>query len=163
MLIACLAVRFQAVGDNVTEGRRDMHEAFDLYREGDGRCALVRDGARGAGMLPHDSNPWPAEHHLPGFRAALEEAYVGQMLALGGRLSRGLALGLGLAERFFEPAFDRSFWVLRLIRYPPPLSQNNAAAPGSGGGSAGGNGNVNHDDEALGCGRHTDYGNAAKH
>jgi isopenicillin N synthase-like dioxygenase len=144
---------YQRVGENVTEGRRDQHEAFDLYRD----APIVDDAATARHGL-QGKNPWP-DAALPGFRPFFEREYTVAMLALGGRLCQGLALGLGLPdERYFEPFFDESFWVLRLIRYP---SGGNLSRPQSIHRSSMGlteDASPATEEELLGCGKHTDYG-----
>jgi isopenicillin N synthase-like dioxygenase len=61
-------------------------------------------------------NPWPAE--LPGFRDALL-AYDRVMEDLARRVTRAVAVGLGQAPDFFDPAFARPTKFLRLLHYPP--------------------------------------------
>lgn len=53
---------------------------------------------------------------------------------------RCMALGLGLSEDHFEPYYNDSFWVLRVIHYPVAQGDTNARK------------------EDMGCGVHTDYG-----
>ncbi|KAA8492230.1 putative 2-oxoglutarate-dependent dioxygenase [Porphyridium purpureum] len=131
---------FQQVGENVTQGRHDQHEALDAYREIDTAHRHPTDCAGGEPMA--GLNQWPAEL-LPQIREFFHFEYVPAMLSLGARVMHGLALGMGSRmgihdARFFEPYFDRSFWVLRLIRYPPVCRSMDG-----------------HD---QGCGEHTDYG-----
>ena len=132
---------YQRLGENVTMGSRDQHEALDLYR--DMPCI---DGSSSSSSTPigptlAGRNTWPSEARLPGFRHHFDEVYVGAMLGLGQSLSRGLALGLGLEEVHLDRFFDRSFWVMRLISYPQPSRSH-----------------IGDSDSALGCGAHTDYG-----
>jgi len=128
---------YQHVGENVTQGRRDQHEGFDLYRDDPivaADATRTRHGLQGV-------NPWPDEA-LPEFRPFFEKEYSTAMLALGERLCRGLALGLGLSnEHYFEPFFDQSYWSMRLIRYPQGQQPS-----------------ADETEELLGCGRHSDYG-----
>lgn len=146
---------YQHVGENVTQGRRDQHEAFDLYRDDPiiaTDATTTRHGLQGV-------NPWPDEE-LPEFRPFFEDEYSVAMLALGEQLCRGLALGLRLPnEHYFEPYFDQSYWSMRLIRYPPgqPVHRDSQ--------SLGYSDNAldtattpTAADELLGCGRHSDYG-----
>ena len=117
---------YQRVGENVTGGRRDAHEALDLYRE--------RDGGEDDPLA--GPNRWPA--HPPALRAELE-GYVEAALGVGRRLVAAMGAALGLRapddEAVFVRETERSFWVCRLIGYPP-------RAPGG-------------DDEEVGCGEHT--------
>jgi isopenicillin N synthase-like dioxygenase len=103
-------------------------------------------------------NQWPSEETLPGFREA-NEVYVDKMLvlasrplpaipnkfnflsfqALGNDVMRCMALSLELEETYFESFYNESFWVMRLIRYPPTHS-------------------IPETKDGLGCGEHCDYG-----
>lgn len=122
---------YQFVGENITQGRPDQHEAFDLYRD-----MPPVTPAQARAPTNHGVNKWPAE--LPQMQPFFQDRYVSAMHDLGGVLMRGIALGLELHEQHFQPFFTSSFWIMRLIRYPPAAS----AARQSG----------------MGCGVHTDYG-----
>ncbi|CAI5931795.1 unnamed protein product [Closterium sp. NIES-64] len=103
---------YQRLGENITQGRRDMHEAIDLYREHPADHPLVLSG-----KPLHGPNPWPSrpEH----FRPVIEE-YVTRMKALGRTVLRGMAMGLHLPLDTFEHGrADDPFWVIRVIGYPP--------------------------------------------
>lgn len=67
----------------------------------------------------HEVNEWPDEQQHPGFRA-FQEAYFWQVFELSMALLRGLALGLGLAEDFFDAHCTRhdTLSSVVLIRYP---------------------------------------------
>ncbi|MCB1744205.1 MAG: isopenicillin N synthase family oxygenase [Gammaproteobacteria bacterium] len=80
-------------------------------------------------------NQWPTQ--LPGFKPTVE-AYRSAMTALALRLTRILALGLGLDEQHLDPYFEQPTVWLRLLHYPP---QPAAAA-----------------DDQYGAAPHTDYG-----
>lgn len=111
-----------------TEG--DTKEGFYFGRE-------VGPDDPDASLPLHGPNVWPPEALLPGFRAATE-AYFGAMTGLGHRLLRLLALSLGLAPDYFDPAFDRPMVFLRPLRYSGRVSRP--------------------DDGVFGAGAHTDYG-----
>jgi isopenicillin N synthase-like dioxygenase len=65
----------------------------------------------------HGKNPWP--DNRPTFSRALK-TYATHMEALGTSIMRGLALGLGLQETFFEGQYrGQPYWVMRVIHYPP--------------------------------------------
>jgi isopenicillin N synthase-like dioxygenase len=125
---------YQRVGENVTGGRRDAHEALDLYRElsPSEPASLAADGG---GPLA-GPNPWPA--HPPALRAELG-AYIDAALGVGRALVAAMGAALGLRAPDDEGVFVRetedSFWVCRLIGYPP-------RAPGV-------------EDDEVGCGEHT--------
>jgi isopenicillin N synthase-like dioxygenase len=61
-------------------------------------------------------NVWPAE--VPEFRETFEALYRAFEVA-GGRILQAIALHLGLAQHWFDPAVERGNSVLRLLRYPP--------------------------------------------
>ena len=76
------------------------------------------------------ANLWPADP--PGFRDAML-AYYQALSDLAGRLMRLFALGLDLAEDFFDSRIDRAISALRLLNYPdqpvpPELGQLRAGA-----------------------------------
>jgi len=135
---------YQRLAENTTYGRKDWHEAIDLYREVVETNPMVQRLALGPGgseshLRPFllGKNRWPAG--LPGFED-LFERYVKEMLKVGSAVMRIIALGLDLPEDFFDPYTNESFWVLRIIGYPPLQT-----AP-------------RRDDIGPSCGEHTDYG-----
>ena len=138
---------FQQLGLNVTQGRRDWHEAVDMFRElGPEQLAdpalrrAVAERPELADVLA-GRNVWPAE-----FDRALTMQYVASMRRLGAAVMRAMAVSLGLPDDVFERSSltDDSFWILRFIHYPAcgsmPAVEGEGGAPG------------------LGCGAHTDYG-----
>ncbi|KIY99545.1 hypothetical protein MNEG_8416 [Monoraphidium neglectum] len=153
---------YQPLGANVTRlpgggFTRDWHEAIDLFKEED--PAEVQ--ARGLPPSPiHGPNLWPSQS--PAFEAALR-SYINGCLTLGSALLRGIALGLGLPESAFGgglAAPERSYWVARVIHYPPLVQ--GSAQPGGGrlqeGAAAAAAGADISRDVQLSCGEHTDYG-----
>ena len=62
-------------------------------------------------------NQWPAESALPGFRRTIE-AYADAIEALAKRLLPVYARALGLEQTFFDQAFTRPLYRMRLTRYP---------------------------------------------
>lgn len=128
---------YQKVGENVTKGRRDWHEAIDLYREWDELGADTTSPPhgllRGKNLIP-DS---PAD-----LKTALCD-YIEEMKRLGTAVVRAMGDALDLDETskdVFVDATDESFWVFRLIGYPglPPRNDDGEAG--------------------VSCGEHTDYG-----
>ncbi|KAL8124942.1 homoarginine-6-hydroxylase 2-ODD-C23.1 isoform X2 [Apium graveolens] len=125
---------YQRVGENVTKGIPDMHEAIDCYRE-------LKQGMYGAlGDPLAGCNKWPVDP--PSFEEVMEE-YISLCTALSRKIMRGIALALGasLDELEVKRAGD-PFWVLRIIGYPGVSSIDGQDLP-------------NND---IGCGAHTDYG-----
>ncbi|KAL4855396.1 putative 2-oxoglutarate-dependent dioxygenase [Chlorella vulgaris] len=169
---------WQRLGSNVTQGKRDLHEGIDLYREVD----AAELAAAGLPASPiHGRNPWP---QTPAFQAALR-AYVDECLGLGAAILRGIALGLQLPETFFEGDMaGDSYWVSRILYYPSlpgqPASSSSTTTSSSSGTSSstssvlGGaqqrqqqqqqqqqqhaSGSKAGSLEELSCGEHTDYG-----
>jgi isopenicillin N synthase-like dioxygenase len=149
---------YQGIGENVTGGARDMHEAIDLYREWD---HAEKDMGDGTCKTLQGTNLWP-ENPKELKPVCLE--YIEQLQHVGEALVRamGQALGLPTPETvasdpssqedsdIFVRNTDRSFWVMRLIGYPTltiPLSQSAA------------NGDSEPADESsFSCGVHSDYG-----
>jgi len=160
---------YQVIGDNVTEGKRDWHEALDYYRpikdgepftESTGRNQGGREppfellhgepfiestGRSEGGREPpfellQGMNQWPS---YPGFRDTYED-YIDKMLELGTAVVKamGMAMGEGMEDVFVKNTRE-SFWVMRAIGYPP-LPSNREGEHGEEGG--------------VSCGAHSDYG-----
>lgn len=156
---------YQGMGENVTMGRRDLHEAVDWYREWDGESE-GKGGGRGKGVgrggveVLQGKNLWPEEP------AELREVYLayiedvkrvgtavvramGQALELGPRdeSTKGGESRKGEDDEVFARATEDSFWVMRMIGYPKLPSAVDAATTGD-----------KEDLDSLSCGQHTDYG-----
>jgi isopenicillin N synthase-like dioxygenase len=120
------------VGGELTSGSPDLKEGLYFGQELDDRHPLVR-----AGAPLHGRNLFPK--HPAGYRETVL-AWIAAMTELGHVVMGGLALSLGLDERFFADRYTADPLVLfRVFLYPP--------APAS--------------PEALprwGVGEHTDYG-----
>ncbi|KAF2874586.1 hypothetical protein BDV95DRAFT_592636 [Massariosphaeria phaeospora] len=142
---------YQSMGENVTQGKRDMHEAIDLYREWDHAEKKVGSGGPGTHKTLQGPNLWPEQP------AELKDVYLDyltQLQHVGQALVRAMGHALDLpppspnATRTSEDAdiFVRntthSFWVLRLIGYPPLSTPASSST----------------DPSELSCGTHTDYG-----
>ncbi|KAF3040461.1 hypothetical protein E8E12_003386 [Didymella heteroderae] len=151
---------YQGLGENVTGGLQDMQEAIDFYRPWDGEVE-EGDGGPGTRKTLQGPNLWPGE---PRELRALYEGYIESVTEVGRALTRamGAALELGSAEGgkgedededVFVRHCDESFWVMRMINYPPlPAS----AKPSE---SAGVKEKEKEDDlSQFSCGAHTDYG-----
>ncbi|KAI8852885.1 hypothetical protein BC829DRAFT_384022 [Chytridium lagenaria] len=124
---------YQRVGDNVTQGHNDWHEAIDFYKE-----VGVGHPLRKTGDPMHAENQWPEQ---PDDFKKVYEAYVKEMLRLGSNVMQGIAVARGLPRDFFEKFYNESYWVMRSIYYPPLDSTLGLRADGD-----------------FGCGEHTDYG-----
>lgn len=68
-------------------------------------------------QLGMEDNQWPQEDWLPGFRARVEQ-YAHQMEALGKRLLPIYARALDMPADFFDEAFDKPLYRLRMTHYP---------------------------------------------
>ncbi|KAJ8770782.1 hypothetical protein K2173_021429 [Erythroxylum novogranatense] len=125
---------YQRIGENITKGTPDMHEAIDCYRE-------IKSGMYGALGKPMEGiNQWPL--NPPNVKLVMEE-YIRLCTDLSRNIMRGIALALGgsIDEFEGERAGD-PFWVLRIIGYPEVSSANGK--------------DLSKND--IGCGAHTDYG-----
>lgn len=106
------------------ESGKNLQEAFVVCDEDN--LAQRDDGI---------ANQWPQA--LPSLRPAMME-YFAAMDSLAARLRQGLALALGLAPDYFDPAFANSLNRLKLNHYPPQ--------------------EIMSDTEMMGVGGHTDHG-----
>jgi isopenicillin N synthase-like dioxygenase len=144
---------WQRMGQNVTQGKNDAHEGFDIMRELPRDHELVLDAA-----IHHDDcNQWPDTQ--PELRRVLEE-YVAAMSTAGAAIMQAVAMGLGLPPGFFEQFYSESFWIARMIRYPA-AAEDNGSAKGTGTAVVPSGGAIAVDEGRnmdLGCGEHTDYG-----
>ncbi|CAL5041182.1 unnamed protein product [Urochloa decumbens] len=121
---------YQRIGENVTKGKPDMHEAIDCYTP-------IRPGKYGDLAKPMEgSNLWPEN---PSNFETLLENYINLCRDLSRKIMRGIALALGGAIDAFEgETAGDPFWVLRLIGYPVDIPEEQRTD--------------------TGCGAHTDYG-----
>lgn len=126
---------YQRVGENITKGIPDRHEAIDCYKE-------LNKGMYGAlGDPLVGSNKWPTDP--PEFKKLMED-YLILCTELSRKIMRGIALALGGSVDEFEGEIAGDpFWVFRIIGYPGVSFSTS--------------------DERLqkndvGCGAHTDYG-----
>ncbi|KAI9088974.1 hypothetical protein K1719_029253 [Acacia pycnantha] len=125
---------YQRIGENITKGVPDMHEAIDCYKE-------VTEGMYGTLGKPMEGcNQWP--QNPPNVKALMEE-YISLCTGLARKIMRGIALALGGSPDEFEgQRAGDPFWAMRLIGYPGASTANGKA-------------DVKND---IGCGAHTDYG-----
>ncbi|GLB38543.1 putative iron ascorbate-dependent oxidoreductase family protein [Lyophyllum shimeji] len=112
--------------ENVTNGKADNHEGIDFYKP-------VENPDKTRPLW--GENQWPT---IPEFRERYEE-WIEKMKALGLIVMEAMAQGLGMTSEEWEglrKRVDDSFWVMRVIGYPP----------------------LPNDDEGFSCGAHKDYG-----
>jgi isopenicillin N synthase-like dioxygenase len=119
------------LGGELTSNRPDWKEGLYLGSELGSEHPRVRDG-----VILHGPNLWP---EIEGFHETVL-AYLDALARLGHALMAGLALGLGLPERYFhEHGTAEPLLLLRLFNYPSrPVPEGSAAQ--------------------WGVGEHTDYG-----
>lgn len=97
---------------------------------------LMHEAAPGQEAFPLDGpNQWPTEP--VGFQAAIS-AYDAALRRLSGRMTRMIAVALGLAPEGLDPLFERPTTFLRLLHYPPSRASE--------------------DERQYGSAPHTDYG-----
>jgi isopenicillin N synthase-like dioxygenase len=135
-----MARGYQQIGENITLGKRDVHEAIDFYapwemdRLQNGIVdATLMEEARG---VVTGKNLWPQTPYE--LRGELEE-HIEQANQVGSQIVKAMGLALGLSDlerRELEYGMDKGFWVCRIIGYPQLPDGN----------------------EGISCGQHTDYG-----
>ena len=143
---------YQGMGENVTQGKRDMHEAVDLYREWDSaeNQNPPYETLQGPNLWPENPEELKSEYL----------GYINQLTTVGEALVRAMGKALKLGEpkngatketedeEIFVRNTDKSFWVMRMIGYPP-LEKSNTNKTNSDG---------EEDLSEFSCGEHTDYG-----
>lgn len=141
---------YQGLGENVTGGLQDMQEAIDWYREWD-FARHEKNNGTGTVKTLQGPNLWPAR---PAELRAVYEAYISRVKTVGAALVKamGVALDLPVSDdsansttedvKIFERNCSDSFWVMRMIGYPPLSTPH---TPGA-------------DISQFSCGAHTDYG-----
>eukprot|EP00252_Welwitschia_mirabilis_P001567 TRINITY_DN11448_c0_g1_i4.p1 TRINITY_DN11448_c0_g1~~TRINITY_DN11448_c0_g1_i4.p1 ORF type:complete len:249 (+),score=46.54 TRINITY_DN11448_c0_g1_i4:213-959(+) len=126
---------YQKIGENITEGAPDMHEAIDCYRE-------IQPNAYGSlGKVLEGKNIWP---DCPEDFGARMESYVSILKDICRKIMRGISVGLGCPPDTFEgQRAGDAFWVLRILGYPALIGDSSS---------------LRLQDSGVGCGAHTDYG-----
>ncbi|CAN0092914.1 unnamed protein product [Ascophyllum nodosum] len=120
----------EEIVDPEHQSKGDTKEGYYVFREIDPDSEEATKPLRGP-------NQWPCENLLPGWEAAMTD-YFDRMHALGLRLTRLLAVGIGLEPSSFEDCFSQPMSVVRLLHYSAEVSD-----PSNG---------------VLGTGAHSDYG-----
>uniref|UniRef100_A0A516IJU6 Fe2OG dioxygenase domain-containing protein n=1 Tax=Turnera subulata TaxID=218843 RepID=A0A516IJU6_9ROSI len=152
---------YQRVGENITKGTPDMHEAIDVrfllqcYREiQSGRYGALGEGTQSTKLqTTHGEICQPVHRHAihSGFFLLVFHFYkllnlfpnFFSLTDLSRKIMRGIALALsGSPDEFEGDITGDAFWVLRIIGYPGLSSTNGHDAP----------------ENDIGCGAHTDYG-----
>ena len=131
---------YQRLGENVTMGKSDFQEAIDFYREDP---QYLKQGPPYQHL--RGKNLWPKSP--PRLESAFKD-YLEQVKLVGTAVVRamGAALELENDQEIFVEATKNSFWVLRMIGYPPLPKPTNGSLSAHG------------IDEKQSCGTHTDYG-----
>lgn len=153
---------YQGLGENVTGGLQDMQEAIDFYRPWTHRDGEEEEGDGGPGTRKTLQGPnlWPEQ---PEQLRSTYEAYIARVTEVGRALvhAMGCALELGPAqphgtrdtedEQVFVRNCDESFWVMRMINYPPlsASTPTSTSIPPS---------TPPTSSAQFSCGAHTDYG-----
>ena len=120
---------YQRVGENITQNKRDAHEAMDFYSESDSAT----------GELKEFKNQWPSKEQLPEYQPVLQ-TFVNHLLLTGKSVMSAIGRGLSLSHDTFDSTMTDPYWTLRSICYPPKSSL------------------TSDPDIGIGCGTHTDYG-----
>ncbi len=144
---------YQGLGENVTGGLQDMQEAIDWYRDWPTNKREPGDGGPGSVKSLQGVNLWPEQ---PKKLKPVYTDYIEQVKKIGEALvhAMGVALDLGPSkqdatqttqdEEIFVRNCKDSFWVMRMIGYPPLSTPHNPSNDTS--------------IEQFSCGAHTDYG-----
>jgi isopenicillin N synthase-like dioxygenase len=110
---------YQVLNENVTKGLRDYQEAIDLYREWDGQDENVESKTNNRYEFLKGPNLWPK--HPPELKSVYE-AYTEQCMEVGTKLIKAMSEALDLEGSETDTMLNatrKSFWVMRLIGYPP--------------------------------------------
>ncbi len=102
----------------------DLKEGFMFGRE-----LPVDHPLRIRGVVDEGENQWP--EMAGGFRDQME-AYQEEMIGLGSRLMRLLALSMGCEENYFDSGIADPRCMVRLLHYPPQPADAQANQLGSG-------------------------------
>lgn len=148
---------YQGLGENVTGGLQDMQEAIDFYREWPSE---KKDSANGTVKTLQGPNLWPFE---PAELKQVYLDYIERVKTVGAALVHAMGVALDLPppspsrsiphsdsdsteeedNEIFARNCSSSFWVLRMINYPPLPSTHTPTSK---------------DPSLFSCGAHTDYG-----
>jgi isopenicillin N synthase-like dioxygenase len=135
-----MARGYQMIGENITLGKQDFHEAIDLYAPWNEESMLLRENTaliEEANGVVTGTNLWPDTPR--NLKEELED-YISQASKTGAQVVSAMSLALRLNDsekQELESGMDNGFWVCRMIGYPPLGSRT---------------------DGGISCGEHTDYG-----
>ncbi|ODO11572.1 hypothetical protein I350_00353 [Cryptococcus amylolentus CBS 6273] len=125
---------YQKLHQNVTQGKADHHEGLDLYAPSPYPATSSNNGLA---LRPLEGpNQWPT--NPPSFKPRMEE-WINKMKVLGLAVMHAMADGLDMDEaewKELKGCVDDSFWVMRVIGYPP----------------------LPEGMDGISCGEHKDYG-----
>jgi isopenicillin N synthase-like dioxygenase len=143
---------YQGLGENVTGGLQDMQEAIDWYRDWPADQKEAADPSiPGSVKTLQGANLWPSQ---PKDLESVYLDYISRVKAVGAALVHAMGVALNLDTplpttdkttqdaHVFVRNCDQSFWVMRMIGYPPLTTPH---TPGT-------------DISQFSCGAHTDYG-----
>lgn len=142
---------YQGLGENVTGGLQDMQEAIDWYSDWPEDKKEPGDGGPGSVKTLQGANLWPGR---PEDLKPVYQDYIERVKEVGAALVHAMGVALDLGPPSYSPTssdedeevFVRncsdSFWVMRMIGYPPLTTPH---TPGT-------------DISQFSCGAHTDYG-----
>ncbi|CAA0385314.1 unnamed protein product [Arabidopsis thaliana] len=107
---------YQRIGLNLTNGKQDMHEAIDCYKE-------FKQGKHGdIGKVMEGANQWPEN---PQEYKELMEEYIKLCIDLSRNILRGISLALGGSPYEFEgKMLTDPFWIMRILGYPGVNQEN---------------------------------------
>ncbi|EOA25663.1 hypothetical protein CARUB_v10019014mg [Capsella rubella] len=113
---------YQRIGLNITNGKQDMHEAIDCYKE-------FEEGKYGGiGKAMEGPNKWPEN---PKEYKTLMEEYIKLCTDLSRNILRGISLALGGSPYEFEGKMMQDpFWIMRILGYPG-VNQDNVIGIGA--------------------------------
>ncbi|KAJ9620681.1 hypothetical protein H2204_012236 [Knufia peltigerae] len=121
---------YARLGENVTSGKRDVLEGYDIYREFPDPSSKMLRGAQ----------IWPSR---PASLRTTVLDYVSKLIPVGQALMRAMgdALGIENGAEAFEEIVKDPFWGLKFNGYPPLSTPD-----------------LSEQEKGISCGEHTDYG-----
>ncbi|KAF1912684.1 hypothetical protein BDU57DRAFT_523104 [Ampelomyces quisqualis] len=136
---------YQGLGENFTGGLQDMQEAIDWYRDWPTDKKDPNDSAHGSVKTLQGPNLWPEQ---PSTLKPVYLNYITRVQHVGAALVHAMGAALHLSapsptahastedDHIFARNCNASFWIMRMIGYPPLASPH----------------------DQFSCGAHTDYG-----